>query len=344
MQSTFRARHLQSGMTTIQVMVLITVIGLAQLGWMYHSKRILSEARGRAIGGMEAVIRTAVDDYLKVWTQQIAAGKPVSNASVTVVKVLEPTLDELTALGHLNSTVTTPPHGGSWRILIETVPSGCTLPGACNLTFSVWATDPIIMPGDATRLDQVAIDAAVNEIGANGGYSEDSAPATIIGLGGWNRPNKNGSIAGTLQAIGGYGSTSYVAPVNIGDTCATVGAVATSTTGQQLICRGSPSVYVPTVNSLPSYAARGVKVLVKDGDIVNKPTCDPGGAPAYSFEVNQSAIDLAVVPPLQAQYAATDDLGGSWRIKIRLKDRNTTEVSGNTYNITAILHVECYYQ
>jgi hypothetical protein len=331
-------------MTTIQVMVLITVIGLAQLGWMYHSKRMLSEGRGRAIGGMAGVIRTAVDDYLKSWTPNIAAGKPILAGGVPVVKVLEPTLDELTALGHLNSTVSKPPHGGSWRILIETAPVGCALPGACNLTFSVWATDPIIMPGDVTRLDQVAIDAAINEIGANGGYSEDTAPATIIGLGGWTRPNKNGSVAGTLQAIGGFGSTGYVAPVNLGDACTTVGAVATSTTGQQMICRGSPSVYVPTINALPSYAARGVKVLVKDGDTVAKPVCDPGGAAAYSFEVNQSAIDLAVVPPLQAQYAATDDLGSSWRIKIKLKDRNTTEVSGNTYNITAIFHVECYYQ
>jgi hypothetical protein len=60
--------------------------------------------------------------------------------------------------------------------------------------------------------------------------------------------------------------------------------------------------------------------------------------------MNQTAVDVAVIPPLQAQYVSVDDLGASWRVKLRLKDRNTTEVSGNTYNITAVMHIECYYQ
>jgi hypothetical protein len=202
----------------------------------------------------------------------------------------------------------------------------------------------LLKAGSTTLLDQIAIDAAVNEIGANGGYSEASNPSTIIGLGGWTRANKNGSVAGTLMSIGGYGSSSYTALVNTGDSCVTRGAVATSTTGQQMICRGSPLVYVPTVNALPSYATKGLKATVKDGDVIPKPTCDVGGVPAYSYEMNQTAVDVAVIPPLQAQYVSVDDLGASWRVKLRLKDRNTTEVSGNTYNITAVMHIECYYQ
>jgi hypothetical protein len=338
------SRTSQAGFGTIFLIVLISVLALAQLGLMQYQKRQLSVVRGKAIGGMQAAIRTAVDDYLKVWVPQIAAGLPVSKNGVTVANVLQPTLDELTALGHLSAQVATPPHGGSWRILIETNPTSCTLPGACNLSSSIWATDPVLLAGDLTRVDQVALDAAVAEIGSNGGYSEDAAPATVIGLGGWTRPNKNGSVSGTLMSIGGYGSTTYVALVDIGDSCMPVGAVATSKTGQQLICRGSPAVYVPTVNALPSYATRGTKTLVKDGDVVSKPACDVGGQPAYSLEVNQSAIDVATVPPLQAQYATVVDQGATWQVKIKLKDRNTTEVSGNTYSITAILHAECYYQ
>ena len=343
MRSKFRAR-IQTGFFTIHLAVLLAVFSLVEAGLWYYQVRQISTVRGNIIGGMEAAIRTAVEDYLKVWVPNIAAGKPVTANGTTVANVLQPTLAELTALGHLHAVVTSPPHGGSWGILIEAYPATCTLPGPCNLTSSVWATNPITKPADPTHIDQIAINAALATIGSNGGYADDSAPGTVIGAGGWTRPNKNGTIAGTLQSIGGYGSTTYVALVNVGDSCSTVGAVATSTIGQQLICRGSPSVYMPVVDALPSYTSRGTKVLVKDGDVITKPPCDVGGTQAYSFEVNQSAIDVTVVPPLQAQFVSATDQGTSWLVNIKLKDKNTTVVSGNTYNLTAILHLECYYQ
>lgn len=342
--SSSRRGNRQNGVATIHLIVMLAVFALVDAGLMSRNVRLLSEIQGKMIGGMEATIRDAVDAYLKTWVPNITGGKDIPIAGGgKVADVLAPTLTELQALGHLSAPVSNPPHGGLWRLVIEPTPATCTIPGPCNLASSIWATSPLTKLADPSRVDQVAINAALAAIGSDGGFSEDSTPSTVIGAGGWTRPNKNGAVAGTLMSIGGYGSSTYVALVNVGDACTTVGSVATSTVGQQLICRGSPSKYVPTVNALPSYAARGAKVLVKDGDVVAKPTCDVGGTSAYSFEVNQSAIDLTVVPPLQAQYAATDDQGTSWKVKIKLKDRNTTEVSGNTYNITAIMHIECYY-
>jgi hypothetical protein len=331
----------QRGYSQVSMIVMILVIALAQQGLVYYQVRQLSITRGKVMGGQERDIRNAVDDYLKSWGSNIVSGKPVTSGAVTVANALSPTLAELSGLGHLHATINpATPIGGNWVIVIETSPSSCTLPGACNLSSSIYATTPLTMPNSATTIDSTALNAAIAEIGADGGFSEPSAPGTILGAGGWNRPNKNGAIAGTLFSIGGFGSATYTALKNVGDTCTTPGAVATSTTGQQLICRGTN--YVTTLNALPTYRESS-KVLVKDGDVVPKPTCETGGTPAFSFEMTQTAVDVAIVPPLQSLYETATDQGSSWKIVIHMKDRNTTDVTANTYNVSAIFHVQCFY-
>lgn len=331
----------QRGFSTLHLIAVLVVIALAQRGLVAYQKHKASEIVGAVVGGQALDIKTALDDYLKAYGPKIVAAQAVTNGTTTVANPLSPTLAELTALGFLHSTVAAPVTGGSWAIVIETQPSTCTLPGPCNLATTVYPTAAVVSPNNPTAIDGVALDAAIATIGADGGYSDVASPAVVQGSGGqWTRPNKMGSVAGVLYAIGGSGAASYTALKNVGDTCTTPGSVATSTTGQQLICRGSN--YVTTLNALPNYRTMS-KVLVKDGDVVAKPTCETGGTPAFSFEMTQTAVDVAIAPPLQSLYETATDQGASWKVVIHMKDRNTTDTSANPYSITAIFHVQCYY-
>ncbi len=337
----FMSRAKQGGFTNIQMTALIVVIALAQLGFGAYQRHYVSQMFGKLIGGQARTIKEAVDDYLKTYGPAIVANKPVTNGTTTVSVPLTPSLAELEALGFLHATMGKAANGANWVIAIETQPSTCTLPGACNLTSTVYPDIALTARDNPSAIDGVALEAAIDEIGADGGYADVATPTVVTGAGGgWTRTNKLGSVAGTLYAIGGYGSAAYTALKNVGDACTIPGAVATSTTGQQLICRGSN--YVTTLNALPNYRTSS-KVLVKDGDVVNKPTCETGGTPAFSFEMTQTAVDVAIAPPLQSLYETAQDQGSSWKIVIHMKDKNTTDTSANPYSITAIFHVQCYY-
>lgn len=334
-------RTAQGGFSTMHMVVLLVFIALAQVGLAAYQLRYVSETTGRVIGGQARNIKDALNNYLKSYGGRIVAGQSVTKGAITVANPLQPTLQELANLGFLSAVPGKPANGGDWVYAIETQPSTCTLPGPCNLITTVYPNQPLTSRSNPAAIDGTALNAAIAAIGADGGYSDITTPSVVGGAGGgWTRANKLGAVPGVLYAIGGYGSAEYTALRNVGEDCTTPGAVATSTTGQQLICRGTK--YVTTLNSLPSYRT-GAKVLVKDGDVVPKPTCEAGGTPAYSFEMTQTAVDVAIVPPLQSLYLATQDQTSSWRIVIHMKDRNTTDVSANPYSITAIFHVQCHY-
>lgn len=162
-------------------------------------------------------------------------------------------------------------------------------------------------------------------------------------------PAENGSIAsGVINGNGTVmvcknsqwkmsGSVTAVA----GSVCSPDGSTATSsTTNEQLVCKNGK--FVKLVNLI----AKNVEVsrlLVTDGSVVNKPVCDVGGVPDYSFNMNQTAIDVTVAPPLQAQRITTTDLGGAWNVVLVLRTDTGTEVSGNNYSLSAVMHLECKY-
>lgn len=138
---------------------------------------------------------------------------------------------------------------------------------------------------------------------------------------------------GTWQAL-----TTRAAP---GSACATTGQVATSTvTNEQLFCKNS--VYVKTRNLIPQNVLMS-RTTVRDLDVVAKPVCDSGGTADRSFTLTQISTDVSIAPPKQSMYVATVDQGSSWQVVIRLRDDLGGENSGNLYNVSAILNVECKY-
>lgn len=337
---TFSRYARQAGITSLHMVGLLIMIALVQAALAGYQLRQASDTLGTAVGGQARNIKQALDNYLITFGPAIMANKPVTDKVTTVLVALKPTLEELAALGFLHAVPGRPANGGEWEIVIETQPPACTIPGPCNLRSTVIPTAAMTARSNPDAIDGVALNAAVRAIGADGGYSEIATPGLVTGAGGWSRTNRLGEVPGVLHAIGGYGSATYNAPLNLGDACELPGAVATATTGQQLICRGTR--WVTTIQSLSNWSTVA-KVLVKDGDLVPKPVCEAGGTAAYSFEMTQTAVDVAIAPPLQSMYLAAKDAGSGWQIVIHMKDKNTTDVSANPYSISSIFHVQCHY-
>lgn len=330
----------QLGITSLHMVGLLILIALVQTALAHFQLRQASETMGKAVGGQAKNIKDAVDNYLVSFGPEIVAGKSVIHQGTTVQDAMKPTLQELADLGFLHAASGNPANGGTWQIVIEPQPATCTIPGPCNLRSTIIPTAPMTARSNPLSIDGVALNAALKAIGADGGYSEVTTPGVVTGAGGWSRPNKLGAVAGVLHAIGGYGSATYHPPLQVGDACTRLGAVATALTGEQLICRGTR--WVTTIRSLSNWSTVA-KVLVKDGDAVPKPVCEAGGTPAYSFEMTQTAVDVAIAPPLQSMYLAATDNGAGWQIVIHMKDKNTKDVSANPYTISAIFHVQCHY-
>jgi len=128
---------------------------------------------------------------------------------------------------------------------------------------------------------------------------------------------------------------------NLGDPCSPEGSLATAiSTDETLVCKNGQ--YIKLINML----ARNIEVsrtLVKDGDVVTKPTCAAGGTPDYTFNLNNFSVDVTTAPPKQAVYITTANAGAAWNVILRLRADNGTETTGNTYSLTAIMHLECKY-
>jgi type II secretory pathway pseudopilin PulG len=159
---------------------------------------------------------------------------------------------------------------------------------------------------------------------------------------GCSSPGQIGSSAtGVSFVCNGSYWTSMNVTASAGDACAPAGRTSTSiATREELVCKNG--VYVRLVNLI----AKSVEVsrqLVVDGITITKPACDTGGTAAYSFHMTQTVVDVSVVPPRQALYIAAVDNGGSWTVKIRLKDNSGGDFSASPYNVSAVMKLECSY-
>jgi len=127
-----------------------------------------------------------------------------------------------------------------------------------------------------------------------------------------------------------------------GAACSPEGATATSVAnGEALVCRNGR--YVKLLNLLGKKVLVS-SMLVQDGTYVGMPACDTGGTPDFSFDVTQVTLDLTTSPPKQTAYwTAINASATTWYIKIRLRDNNGNEMSGNNVGLTAVFNLECRY-
>lgn len=202
-----------------------------------------------------------------------------------------------------------------------------------------------------------------------------SAPGTACATNNSIQRNTSGTglvvcSSGTWQQVG-----NVVPGIGEGVACASPGQLGSNSTGISFICNGSVWSSVNTTAALNSACAPDGKlamavdrvqlvckngtyvkllnllnknievsrVLVTDGSTVNKPGCDAGGTAAYSFQLTQTVVDVAVTPPRQAMYVAAVDGGTTWSVKIKVKDNTGAEFTANSYSISAVMKLECSY-
>lgn len=153
------------------------------------------------------------------------------------------------------------------------------------------------------------------------------------------------SATGVAFICNGSFWTSLSKFASAGDACAPSGTTATSSaTNEELVCRNGQFVRMSSL--LPKNVQVGAHFSVRDGDVVNKPTCDVGGIPNYSLALSQSGVDVSIAPPYQATYVAAVNNGASWTILLRLKRSPADgggEVSGTPYGLSAVMTLECTY-
>lgn len=194
----------QSGYTATAMVAMLAVGGVITAGAARHTLTAVSESQGVAYGTTLASLNKSVGTYTVLYYKPLIDGTPIAG----VANPLQPTVQELGALGLLNAELNpTPPMGGAYAILISREPAGCVAPN-CNLTSRTWYTRPI-RNLETGNVDVEKLGAAAQAIGGDGGWSDPTNPGVVRGMGGWSRANPAGNEAGILMAINGYGSSVF---------------------------------------------------------------------------------------------------------------------------------------
>lgn len=168
-------------------------------------------------------------------------------------------------------------------------------------------------------------------------------PCTDSGAFSGGRDAKGTEVNMVCRVVAGVGKWKIQSGVTAspGDACAPEGATAVSTLNdEQLVCKNGRFV------KLISLIAKNVEITrlnVVDGQTVIKPVCDVGGVADYTLIMNKLSVDVTVAPPYQSQYVTTTDNGSSWTILLRLLSDTGSEVSGNSYSLSALMKLECKY-
>jgi hypothetical protein len=163
----------------------------------------------------------------------------------------------------------------------------------------------------------------------------DGAPCSLPGQLGTN------ATGASFLCNGSYWSTTNTF-ANLGDLCAPAGKTAASiSTREQLFC--SNGKFVRLANLVPKQVEVS-RVLVSDYMWIQKPICEVGGTPSYTFNLTQTVVDVSVTPPRQAMYISTTEISGKfWQVNIKVKDNTNAEFSATDYGITAVMKLECAY-
>lgn len=234
---------------------------------------------------------------------------------------------DINSVGNLQVTNTTTTNDINVSGSITLSGSGATPGASCG-------SNPIVQKSSTGNAMVICSGGVWQLVGNVVSGASDGAPCSSAGQLGTNE-------TGVSFVCNGSYWTSLNVTANAGDSCAPAGRMAAAVNNrEQLVCKNG--AYVRLVN-LIAKSVEVSRLLVTDGGLVPKPTCDVGGAPAYSFQLTQTVVDVSVTPPKQAMYIAAVDNGSSWSIRIRLKDNGGTEYSANAYSISAVMKLECSY-
>lgn len=195
--------------------IALSVLAAANLANVEVNRTALRQTVGKAQGKQLDVLATATDNYSIANFLVLTSGSgqivKADGSAGTVATPLAPTVTELANLGYLQSNFNATNYfGGAYKVSLAKLPNGCSYPN-CSIGGTVSLTNAV-MKSSSGVVDGTILGAAVQQIGADGGYSTPGAIGTIVGLnGGWNTANPAGSVAGILAERVGQGSQRFTA-------------------------------------------------------------------------------------------------------------------------------------
>lgn len=190
----------------VAIMSLVSISFFRMIQW--DNKRVA----GQRVGTSFLPYAKALADYVQVYQQQLVNGTPVAGVAVP----LAPTIAELRTLAIFPTTypTTIPSNGGNPIYRIARIPTGC-IGTACDLEYFAGNSVPELSPNGSVNEDLLSTAAAA--IGSTAGYSNNIAPGTISGNGGWSYPNPNGAVGGIFGVYTTYSQSVSSLFVRIGD-------------------------------------------------------------------------------------------------------------------------------
>jgi prepilin-type N-terminal cleavage/methylation domain-containing protein len=256
----------QAGFTLVEVSIVSIIMAIAMTGFARWYSETLRVEAGRILGDQMLLVNNAVQTYTINNYSPLASAAP---AITGFVDPMAPTMAELRAAGILPVGVpdqaTT---GANYVIRITKTPAGCT-PPACDLATIVYLDQPVMNVRTGTP-DLPKVGAAVNRIGANGGFSSVNTANVIDGANGaWSIPNPIGAQAGVLAVRGGYGASgmdqflradggkAITKVANIGDACNGNGFFGIDGGGRFLTCQGGAFKLANGSGSITQTATKG---------------------------------------------------------------------------------------
>lgn len=266
-------------LTATAIALSIAAVGVR--GYVQSQVFTARQAAGTAQGIQLDRLAAATDNYAIQNFSPLTGGpgqvlKADGVTPGTVANVLAPTVQELVTLGYLQAAFNPVSFfGGGYTVSLAKVPTGCSYPN-CSIGGSVSLSNAIQRAGTP---DLPTLGAAVQKIGADGGYSIPTTPNTISGAsGGWSLSNPAGSVAGILAERVGQGAQRYntfirrdgalpmtapltLARADIGSSCVANTLAADSATGKPMQCVGGawqlPSGALPPVVNYASLPNTG---------------------------------------------------------------------------------------
>ncbi|MEB8059285.1 hypothetical protein [Pseudomonas fulva] len=220
----FPPRRKQGGFVLPQLAI-VMLVGFSLASYAgYRMWRTAVDARQAAtatqIGQMLSTVNDATKTYATSFFTQIQRNQAVSRNGYTVPaqRVLNPTIDDLSALGFLPGRSTTPIlYNGasiSFQIRMQVVKDGgCTVP-TCNIKFQVTTTRPMVVAENSSVVDIRRANIAANAASpANAGVSLPSSdggdPSVFSGNRGVVIGDNPGGVAGLVSIRNGYDSTGF---------------------------------------------------------------------------------------------------------------------------------------
>ncbi len=206
----------QGGLGLLELMITLAVLTVVLTGIYSGVLEYGHYAKGKRIATSMAPYHQAAVDYTQRFRVPLTGqGGPAAGTVTGVVDAFGPTISELRALNLLGATYlgSVAEVAGTPTVQLTLIPTGC-VGTACDIGISVVYPAAITSPKNTHYR---ALDYAVGEFGAAGGYSLPDSPATITGAN-WAVPNPRGAVAGVFGTYRTYSASGLAQFLTVSDT------------------------------------------------------------------------------------------------------------------------------